>query len=37
MGRLLEANLAQSKDMLAEVVRVVRPLREGWAEILEKT
>jgi len=36
MRRLLEANLAQDREILAEVPRVLRPIRDGWAQLLGK-
>jgi flagellar protein FliS len=36
MGRLLEANLAQDRAMLAEVPTVIRPVRDGVAQVLGK-
>ena len=33
MRRLVEANLAQSADMVAEVVRALTPLRDAWATL----
>jgi len=36
MRRLLEANLAQDREILAEVPKVLRPIRDGWAELLGK-
>lgn len=34
MHRLLQANLEQNPAIIAEVVRVITPLREGWKELL---
>ncbi len=36
MRRLVEANLKQDRDILAEVPKVIRPIRDGWAELLGK-
>jgi flagellar protein FliS len=36
MRRLIEANLKQDREILAEIPRVVRPIRDGWAELLGK-
>jgi flagellar protein FliS len=36
MGRLIEANLKQDREILAEVPKVLRPIRDGWAELLGK-
>jgi flagellar protein FliS len=36
MRRLLEANLEQDRAILAEVPKVIRPIRDGWAELLGK-
>jgi flagellar secretion chaperone FliS len=32
MGRLVQANIAQDPQILADVVEILRPLREGFAE-----
>lgn len=34
MARLLRANLEQSREALAEAVVAIRPVREGWAQML---
>jgi flagellar secretion chaperone FliS len=36
MRRLIDANLKQDREILAEVPRVVRPIREAWAQLLGK-
>jgi flagellar protein FliS len=36
MRRLIEANLKQDRDLLAEVPKVLRPIRDGWAQLLGK-
>ncbi len=36
MRRLVEANLKQDREILAEVPKVIRPIRDGWAELLGK-
>lgn len=36
MRRLTEANLKQDRALLAEVPKVIRPIRDGWAELLGK-
>lgn len=36
MRRLVEANLKQDREILAEVPKVLRPIRDGWAELLGK-
>jgi len=36
MRRLVEANLKQDRSLLAEVPPVIRPIRDGWAQILGK-
>jgi flagellar secretion chaperone FliS len=36
MIRLIEANIAQDRAMLAEVPRVIRPVRDGVAQVLGK-
>ena len=36
MQRLIEANLAQDRVILAEVPKVIRPVREGVAQVLGK-
>ncbi len=36
MRRLVDANLQQDRDILAEVPRVIKPIRDGWAELLGK-
>ncbi|MBX3186735.1 MAG: flagellar export chaperone FliS [Labilithrix sp.] len=35
-SRLLAANLTQDRAALEEIRRVLRPVRDGWAEILGK-
>lgn len=34
--RLIEANLKQDREILAEVTKVIRPIRDGWAQLLGK-
>lgn len=34
--RLVEANLQQSAEALAEVVQAIAPLREAWAEVASR-
>jgi flagellar protein FliS len=36
MRRLTEANLKQDREILAEIPKVIRPIRDGWAELLGK-
>ena len=36
MHRLLEANLKQDRQILAEIPVVLRPIRDGWAKLLGK-
>lgn len=34
MRRLLEANLKQDREIMAEIPKVIRPIRDGWAQLL---
>lgn len=36
MHRLMEANLKQDRAILAEIPVVLRPIRDGWAQLLGK-
>lgn len=36
MSRLVEANLKQDREILSEISRVIRPVREGVAQVLGK-
>ncbi len=36
MRRIVEANLKQDPAILAEVPKVIRPIRDGWAQLLGK-
>lgn len=36
MRRVVEANLKQDADILPEITRVIRPIRDGWAQLLGK-
>lgn len=37
MRQLVRANLEQTPALLGEVVEALRPMRDGWAEVLGKT